>query len=142
MKNKFIIALTLCTTLVNSTPILVNAATEPTEISDKQNEESKKSKPNMAPSFKEEFDKMNEGYSKLTPTQKAEIDKLLDENYKNQETIIDKLVEFNVLDKQTAVTYKQHLKDRHNRKKSDGVIFGRKHADAPIKDAPPKEEKK
>ncbi|MHB1484541.1 MAG: DUF2680 domain-containing protein [Saccharofermentanales bacterium] len=66
--------------------------------------------------------KINEAFSELTDAQKAEIYKITDSIQSSQSALLDKLVEFGVLDKETAAEMKTRQSEKYAQDKEDGKL--------------------
>lgn len=66
--------------------------------------------------------RINEAFSELTDAQKAEIYKITDSIQSSQSALLDKLVEFGVLDKDTAEEMKTRQSEKYAQDKEDGRL--------------------
>lgn len=67
---------------------------------------------------------LNEAFNELTDEQKAEIYEITDESESLREKVIDKLLEFGVIDDETAETIKENRAARYQEMKENGGMFG------------------
>lgn len=67
---------------------------------------------------------LSEAFGELTDEQKAEIYEITDESESLRDKVLDKLVEFGVIDQETAETAKDHRASRYQEMKDSGEFFG------------------
>ena len=70
--------------------------------------------------FEEKMKKASEKWKALTAKQKEEVYALIESEIKIENNLMDKLVEFGVMEKEDAVTFKAHILDRFNKIKKNG----------------------
>lgn len=70
--------------------------------------------------FEEKMKKSNEKWNTLTSKQKDEVYALIEKDMETQNQLMDKLVEFGVIEKTDAELIKAHMLDRFNRLKESG----------------------
>ena len=67
---------------------------------------------------------VREGFEALTDGQKAELYAITDQQEVLHEQVLDKLVEFGVLDQETADSLKERHAERYSEMKENGSFFG------------------
>jgi len=82
--------------------------------------ETNKSQKDTKAAFEEKMKKANEKWKTLTAKQKEEIYDLLETNLQEQEKLMDKLVEFGVMQKEDVVIFKSRMLDKFNKLKESG----------------------
>ncbi|MGB8450940.1 MAG: DUF2680 domain-containing protein [Anaerocolumna sp.] len=70
--------------------------------------------------FKEKMKKASEKWKTLTSKQKEEVYSILEEEMKTENKLMDKLVEFEVLEKEDAELIKARMLNRFNKTKESG----------------------
>jgi len=97
------------------TAIAAETNTESVTLSD-----ANKSQKDRKAAFEEKMKKASEKWKTLTAKQKQEIYALLESNMQVEVKLMDKLVEFGVLEKEDVVNFKTHMLDKFNKLKESG----------------------
>ena len=71
-------------------------------------------------SFENKMEKANEKWNSLTAEQKNEIYSMLESEMQIEMNLMDKLVEFGVMEKQDAIILRTYMMDKFNRLKESG----------------------
>lgn len=104
--------------LVGLNPMTSYAATTNTESATLT--EMNQNQKNTRAAFEEKMKKSTEKWNSLTAKQKEEVYALIEKDMQTQNQLMDKLVEFGVIEKADAELIKAHLLDRYTRLKESG----------------------
>jgi hypothetical protein len=108
-----------CMVGIMGTSPITGFAAETNIESEKQSETNKDHKEKKA-AFEEKMKAANDKWSTLTVDQKAAIYALIENEMQAENKLMDKLVEYGVMEKADAVIMKAHMAERFNKVKKSG----------------------
>ncbi|MDF2945118.1 MAG: hypothetical protein K0S01_3976 [Herbinix sp.] len=108
-----------CMVGIMGTSPITSFAAETNIESEKQSETNKDHKEKKA-AFEEKMKAANDKWSTLTVDQKAAIYALIENEMQAENKLMDKLVEYGVMEKADAVIMKAHMAERFNKVKKSG----------------------
>jgi DNA-binding protein Fis len=82
--------------------------------------ENKNSQQEKKAAFEEKMKKASDKWKTLSTKQKDEIYSLIESEMQTETKLMDKLVEFGILEKVDAVTFKAYMLDKYNKMKESG----------------------